>query len=176
MRWTVPSRFRWQATALFGAVVLIGFVVTRLFNLSGLEQPRTVGDYFDNPPAWPGEAWTRNGVSVSSDVLVASAGPSHCQMQAMTFLTIGWPPGTVATSAAQAREYIRTPIGTPPAPNLRGTWARNAPLPPDAADTGYRYGVLKLLIAPSDGDRYVYLVAPADSERWPRSDPMTLCS
>jgi hypothetical protein len=49
-------------------------------------------------------------------------------------------------------------------------------LPVDASDTGYRYGALKLYLALSDENSYAYLVSPTDSERWPRSDPMTLCS
>jgi hypothetical protein len=60
-------------------------------------------------------------------------------------------------------------------PYITGTWARNPTIPADAKDTGYRYGALKLYLAPSDEDSYLYLVAPADSERWPRSDPQTFC-
>jgi hypothetical protein len=52
----------------------------------------------------------------------------------------------------------------------------NPPLPQDAKDTGYRYGSLKLFLAPSDQDTYAYLVAPQGSERWPRSEPQAACS
>jgi hypothetical protein len=140
-----------------------------------LQQSRTVGSYFDSPPAWPGYAWERGGATVGRNELVTSAGPSHCQMQLMTMLTIGWPPGTRSDNAAGARQYIRDPVDKLQNSYLQGNWMRNPPRPLDLADSGYRYGVLKLYIAPSDQDRYVYLITPTDSERWPRSDPMTLC-
>jgi hypothetical protein len=91
-------------------------------------------------------------------------------------LNIGWPLGTLSTSADQDRQYVRDPGSTLPTSNLVGTWARNPTLPADAGDTGYRYGALKLYLAVSDENSYAYLVSPTDSERWPRSDPMTLCS
>jgi len=141
-----------------------------------MQQWRTVGSFFDRPPPWPGYAWERNGSTVGWQQLDTAAGPAHCDMQSMTMLHIGWPPGTRADTSASARQYIRNPAGAFPLTDLRGTWERNPSKPADLADSGFRYGVLKLYLAPSDQDRYVYLVAPADSERWPRSDPMTLCS
>jgi hypothetical protein len=91
-------------------------------------------------------------------------------------LNIGWPLGTNSTSADQDRQFVRDPGHTLQTSNLVGTWARNSTLPADASDTGYRYGALKLYLAVSDENSYAYLVSPTDSERWPRSDPMTLCS
>lgn len=141
----------------------------------GLQQWRTVGSYFDSPPAWPGYAWERGGVTVGRNELTTAAGPAHCDMQSITMLTIGWPPGSRSDNASGARQYIRDRRQHLQDPFLQGTWMRSPPAPPDLADTGYRYGVLRLYVAPSDQDRYGYLIAPADSERWPRSDPMTLC-
>ena len=141
-----------------------------------MQQWRTVGSYFDSPPPWPGYAWERNGATVGWQQLETAAGPAHCQMQSMTMIHMGWPPGTRAETSASLRQYIRNPSGPFPLVDLQGTWQRNPPKPPDLADSGFRYGVLKLYLAPSDQDRYVYLIAPADSERWPRSDPMTLCA
>lgn len=137
---------------------------------------RTVGSYFDRPAAWPGKAWTRDGRKVGWEELEASAGPSHCDWAAETFLTIGWPVGTRASTAEHARQYIRDPYRKVIGASLSGTWRRNPEVPSDAKDTGYRYGTVKLYLAPSDSDRYLYLIAPADSERWPRSDPMTACA
>lgn len=77
---------------------------------------------------------------------------------------------------AREREYIRDPSRTLQIPTLAGSWAWNPTLPADAGDTGYRYGALKLYLAPSDENSHAYLVAPADSERWPRSDPEMLCA
>jgi len=41
---------------------------------------------------------------------------------------------------------------------------------------GYRYGAIELYLNPSDQDEAIYVVSPTDVERWPRSDPMTLCA
>ena len=41
---------------------------------------------------------------------------------------------------------------------------------------GYRYGAIELYLSPSDQDETIYVVSPTDVERWPRSDPMTLCA
>jgi hypothetical protein len=136
---------------------------------------RTVGSYFDQPPAWPGKTWTKGSRSIDSAELEAFAGPAHCGWGSTTFLDMGWPLGTRWTSGAQGRNYIRDPSGTMKDPYVTGTWARNPTVPADAKDTGYRYGALKLYLAPSDEDSFLYLVAPADSERWPRSDPQTFC-
>ena len=136
---------------------------------------RTVGSYFDRPLPWPGGPWLIDGRRVGSAEMTASAGPSHCGWSSATFLTMGWPPGTGTLSAAHSRQFIRDPAGQVPHDSLLGTWARNPILPADAEDTGFRYGAIKLYFAPSDQDRYAYLIAPDDSERWPRSDPQTGC-
>jgi hypothetical protein len=169
-------RYRWQLAAVLVAVVLLGVVGRALFSITHPAHT-TVASYFDNPPAWPGQPWSRNGVEVTNEVLESSAGPEHCGWQSATLMSIGWPPGTVATSSNQARQYIRDTKGALlDSRFFKGSFAHNPALPSDATDTGFRYdGVLKLYLAPSDADRYVYLVAPADSERWPRSDPMTVC-
>src|SRR4051812_47292716 len=44
------------------------------------------------------------------------------------------------------------------------------------AQTGFAVKGVALYLAPSDEDEAVYLVAGSTVERWPRSDPMTLCS
>jgi hypothetical protein len=67
-------------------------------------------------------------------------------------------------------------VGAWRAAQRRGCVLR-ATLPSDARPTGYRYGdTLQLYVAASDQDSAVYLVAPGGAERWPRTDPMTLCS
>jgi hypothetical protein len=138
---------------------------------------RTVGSYFDHPPPWPGKPWTtKNGFGVDTRVLEAAAGPSHCAWESLTFLNIGWPLGTSAITADQSRLYIRDPNGALGGQSLTGALVRNPALPADARDTGYRYGALKLYLAPSDEDVYAYLIAPVDSERWPRSQPQLACS
>ena len=178
------ARLRPALSWAIGAVALAGFalwLVTLLPIADPLPPPlqgwRTVGSYFDRPPSWPGKPWTKDGRTVGWGEMQASAGPSHCGLDSLTFLDINWPLGTSnTTSGEQQRQYIRDPSRKLQPNYLLGSWARNPTLPADARDTGYRYGALKLYLAHSDENRYTYLVAPADSERWPRSDPGTTCS
>jgi hypothetical protein len=169
----------WVVAAVLLAVV--GFWFVTLLPIANPLPPqlqgwRTVGSYFDTPPAYPGKPWSKDGRSVDSAELDASGGPSHCGWDSVTMLNIGWPLGTRSTSADQDRQYVRDPNRTLQSATLSGTLARNPTLPADARDTGYRYGALKLYLAASDENSYAYVIAPADSERWPRSIPMTLCS
>jgi hypothetical protein len=106
-------------------------------------------------------------------VLDASAGPTHCGWDTFTFLTMNWPLGN-GSPDAENRQYIRDPFQRLTGAHLRGTWAHDPNIPGDVVDSGYRYGRLKLYLG-SDADRYVYIVAPDDSERWPRSDPPAEC-
>lgn len=135
---------------------------------------RSVGSVFDDPPPYPGFVWTRDGRPIANGELTTSAGPGHCGWQSATMLTIRWPPGTVSTTSAQARQYVRDPRG-----DIRREFQRrlvtNASLPADAQATGYRYGAIELYLSASDQDEAIYVVSPRDVERWPRSDPLTLC-
>ena len=135
---------------------------------------RTVGGYFDTPPAWPGPAWRHGNRTASWPELDASAGPSQCGWQALTFFTLGWPLGN-PSPIGPWHQYIRDPFAHLGGAHELGTWAHNPNLPADALDTGYHYATVRLYLAGSDQDRYVYIVAPGDSERWPRSDPVTEC-
>ena len=168
--------WRWKVAAVLIAGVLLAVVGRSVFDTL---QPghATVGTYFDNPPSYPGPPWTRDGVEVGNEVLSTAAGPEHCGWQSATLMFVGWPLGTDAKTSNQARQYVRDKSGKIVPPQFsRGTWEHNPALPLDAYDSGFRYdGVLKLYLAPSDDDSYLYLLAPADSERWPRSDPMTIC-
>jgi hypothetical protein len=163
---------------------LAGLVFTLVVALnacgSGSSPPgglRSVADAFSAPPAYPGYAWTKDGKSVSRSVIVAAAGPAHCHSQSATFLTIGWPLGTDAQTGAQDRQFVRDPQHVVPVSAFKGSLDLRATLPSDARPTGYRYGdTLQLYLAASDQDSAVYLVAPGGAERWPRTDPMTLCS
>jgi hypothetical protein len=134
----------------------------------------TLGAVFDMTPAYPGYPWTRDGHPVKPEELSTSAGPSHCGWQSATFLGIGWPVGTLSTSSAQARQYIRDPRAAVKA-SLHDRLELNAKLPSDARPTGYAYGSIQVYLSPTDQDEAVYLVGPSGAERWPRSDPMTLC-
>jgi len=50
------------------------------------------------------------------------------------------------------------------------------PGPTDARPTGYTFRSIQIYLSPTDQDDAIYLVGPTGAERWPRSDPMTLCS
>lgn len=136
--------------------------------------PFSVGVAFDNPPAYPGYQWTRNGQAVPAAELEASAGPNHCDWQSATILTIGWPLGTSAQNAGHSRSYIRDPKGV-----IGGTYqqrlVKDAQLPATAKPSGYKLGSIELYLSPSDQDEAIYLVTPSGSERWPRADPTFGC-
>lgn len=136
---------------------------------------RSVGAVFDDPRPYPGYTWTRDGRAVGDRELGATGGPDHCGWQSATMLIIGWPPGTVSANSTQARQYIRDPRGDIRR-ELQQKLVKNARLPADARPTGYRYGAIELYVSPSDQDEAIYVVSPTDVERWPRSDPMTLCA
>ena len=158
-------------------MVTITAVAWRL-DLLGLrsESPlSSVSSAFDSPPAYPGYAWTRDGERVSEFELTTIAGPGHCGWDSATFLFIGWPPGTAAPTAAQARQYIRDPRGDVRAV-FRERLTINVRLPSDARATGYRHGAIEVYVSASDDNEAIYVVSPAGAERWPRSDPMTLCT
>jgi hypothetical protein len=158
------------------AVLLAVLAAGVMLRSSSATRPegRTVAAYFGNPPTWPGPAWQHGNRTASWPELDASAGPGHCGWETLTFFTLGWPLGN-ASPTAPSRQYVRDPLGRLTGAHLLGTWAHNPTLPADTANTGYHYGPIKLYLAASDDDRYVYLVAPDDSERWPRSDPAALC-
>jgi hypothetical protein len=134
----------------------------------------SVAAAFDLPPTYPGYVWTREGRAVSEFELSTSAGPGHCGWDSATYLTIGWPPGTVASYATGAHLYIRDPRGAVNG-SYRDGLVLHAILPADARPTGHRHGAIEIFVSPSDEDRAIYVVGPGGAERWPRSDPMTLC-
>jgi len=136
--------------------------------------PQGLGATFDSTPPYPGYTWTREGRSVTPEELGTIAGPGHCGWQSATFLHIGWPVGTRSTTSAQMRQYIRDPHGVVGA-TLRDRLELRAKLPTDAHATGYTYGSIQIFVSASDQDEAIYVVGPTATERWPRSDPFTLC-
>ena len=133
----------------------------------------TVAEVFASALPYPGYPWTHDGKEVPASEIVAAAGPTHCGWQSATFLTLGWPLGTRPQTATGARQFIRDPNYVLPRSLPLDLHAK---LPADARPTGYRYGLVDLYLSPADQDQSVYLVLGSTVERWPRSDPMTLCS
>ncbi|MDQ6720140.1 MAG: hypothetical protein M3003_05010, partial [Candidatus Dormibacteraeota bacterium] len=108
-----------------------------------------LGAIFDVTPAYPGYTWTRDGHSVNPEELGTSAGPAHCGWQSATLLSIGWPVGTLSTSSAQARQYIRAPRAVVRAA-FHDRLDLNATLPADARPTGYSYNSIQVFLSPTD--------------------------
>jgi len=120
--------------------------------------------------------WTLNGHPVPTAEIDTLGGPAHCGWGSATFLYLAWPLGSRDYTMGDGRQFIRDPQGVVPISELRSSFVPHAKLPPDAHETGYQKGGTKLYIAPSDAGRAVYIVDGMSVERWPRSDPMTLCS
>jgi hypothetical protein len=172
----VQPRRNWVALALAVAAVLLGAAwALNVFEVRARSPLATVASAFDAPPAYPGYRWSRGGREVSQFEIVSIAGPSHCGWQSATMLNLAWPIGSSARSGDQLRQYVRDPAGEF-GPTLRGRLALNAALPKDAAATGFRLGDIELYLAPSDQDDAIYVVARSGTERWPRANPMQLCS
>lgn len=133
-----------------------------------------LGAVFDATPDYPGYAWARDGHAVTPEEFETIAGPRHCDWQSATFLFTGWPVGSRTTSSDQIRQYVRDPRGV-----LHGTFRDrlflHATLPADARPTGYAYQSIQAYLSPTDQDEAMYLIGPSGAERWPRSDPLTLC-
>jgi hypothetical protein len=165
------------ALAAFVVVGALGLIGWR-FDFLGVRTASPVSSVataFDPPPGPPGYAWTRNGRPVSGLELATFAGPDHCDSGSATYLIIGWPPGTVAPTASEARLYIRDQYGVMLDARYQRLLEPRATLPSDATPTGYRYGSIEIYLSPSDQDEAIYVVGPSSAERWPRSDPMAFC-
>ena len=157
-------------------VVLVAALAWR-FDLIGVRSSTplaSVASAFDSPPPYPGYHWTRDGRPATEFEITTIAGPDHCGWGAATMLFIGWPPGTVARTGEQTRQFIRDPQGAI-AGDFRQQLRRGVRLPTDARTTGYRYGPLEVFVSPSD-DGGIYVVSPVDAERWPISYPRTACA
>jgi hypothetical protein len=161
--------------AAVAAVLVGGIWALNVFEVRARSPLATVASAFDAPPAYPGYRWARGGREVGQFEIVSIAGPSHCGWQSATMLSLAWPIGSVASSGDQLRQYVRDPFGVF-GPALRDRLVLHAKLPVDAAATGFRLGDIAIYLAPSDQDDAIYIVAPSGAERWPRADPMRLCS
>jgi hypothetical protein len=144
-----------------------------LLSLRSASPVSTVASAFGVPPVYPGYAWTRDGQRVSDFEIATIAGPEHCGWGSAAMMFIGWPPPTTASTADRARQFIRDPHAAID-PRFREQLRQGVTLPADARSTGYRHGDIEVFVSPSD-DTGIYLVSRFDAERWPISDPMTLC-
>ena len=160
-----------------GAALLALFALAAVvwrFNIFDV-RAQSVATAFDQPLAYPGYTWTRDGRAVAPEEMETISGPSHCGWQSATMLFIVWPPGSAPTSYFTGRLYIRDPEGVYGV-RFRDRLGRNVTVPADARATGYRLGAIEVYVSPSDQDEAIYVVSPRDAERWPRVDPVRLCA
>jgi hypothetical protein len=105
------------------------------------------------------------------------SGPAHCDSQDVQLLDLVWPLGQVVTRYTDAvRQYVWDPDWVHHF-DLLGTPLRDATPPSDAHKTGYSRGRVRLWVADTDADRYVYLQqSDGTFQRWPRATRPIVCS
>ena len=132
---------------------------------------------------WAGTQWfDPDGELVpwEEDIISVFVGPDHCGWQNAVFLHVGWPVGTPPEPKnldETTRQYIRLGDIVVGGDRFTTTFHPDVALPSDAEFTGYTNEVgMELWLAPSDQDQSAYLVFQTHVERWPRADPLALCS
>ncbi|MFP3992675.1 hypothetical protein U9R90_35405 [Streptomyces sp. E11-3] len=109
----------------------------------------------------PYDIWTdEDGNRVPTYKVSGSPGPAHCDWEKAYFLGVGRGEG------ADAQTYVRDPSGTLTSDKLlTSAYEKDAPLPDDARDTGYRLDDWELWLSPDASRAYV---RTADGvEAWP---------
>lgn len=133
------------------------------------EPARRLAERYNEPPAWPGDPWTRNGKEVSRDELVLAAGAEHCSWEDSAFIA---GEALEAPRDERGQLWVRDPTGVlDHDPRAKAEFRSPATLPADAEWTGYSQDGVELWTAASDNADYVYLVNRAnreDIERWVR--------
>jgi hypothetical protein len=104
-------------------------------------------------------------------------GPAHCDLQDVQMLDLVWPLGQVVTRYTDAvRQYVWDPESVHHF-DLLGTPLRDAMPPFGAHKTGCSRGSVRLWVADTDADRYVYLQqSDGTFQRWPRATRPIVCS
>jgi hypothetical protein len=103
-------------------------------------------------------------------------GPAHCGWQDALLLSLALPIGEpVVRFDERARQYVRDPAGVVSA-ELQGRLDLDARLTDGAEFAGLSRGDVELWIDPAHVDEFVFLTDGDAVERWPRSDPPTLCA
>lgn len=110
--------------------------------------------------------------------LVLNVWADSCQANDVFFMDLSQPVGSVARKGGdQVWLYVRYPdrledyqVG------VRGSFLEEAPLPPDAYDTGFHRGDWRLWVSPSQIEQYIYVVNGDKAERWPRSSEPPICA
>jgi hypothetical protein len=104
-------------------------------------------------------------------------GAEHCGWEPVTFMHVAWPPGSVSTSLAEARQFVRDPHGVlDRSPALGGEFTRDIDPPSDAEPTGVRTDRAEIWIAPSNEDGLYLWHSEGRFDLWPRAEPPILCA
>jgi hypothetical protein len=129
------------------------------------------------PSSTPVESWTRDGRSVSTDVISSYDGAAHCEWQRVRFLHLSAPLHQAAEGEPRSAQYVRDPEGVLKDEFLRSAFRTGATLPVDARPTGYQRQGTALWLADSDRESTAYLVTedPRTVEAWPRARPNIGC-
>ncbi|MBA2571073.1 MAG: hypothetical protein H0V04_07840 [Chloroflexi bacterium] len=166
--WTIPLKGYERATATSGEVLFVyraagkvKVAIIAAFDEPDAQDRWAVVEIWAceseefGPAAEMGEGRTI-WVNDAGRILIASRGPSHCDMETATLIRYPF----------EGDQYVRDPRGIFE-DAVVGTYDGDATLPDDAERTGYRQGEDVLWVA-ADGDA-LYVVRPDRVERWPRA-------
>lgn len=160
---------RFEQCLLFVLNTEIERVPQKVDDTDAGDPERSLAQRYDEPPAWPGDPWTKDGTEVSRDELVLAAGAEHCDWEDSAFIA-----GEALEAPRDERGllWVRDPRGVlDHDPRAQAEFRSPAALPADAEWTGYVQDGVELWAAPSDKADYVYLVNRGDRqdvERWVR--------
>lgn len=108
------------------------------------------------------DVWTdADGNRVATSVVTSFQGPEHCGWQSVTFLSL------------EDQQYLRDPEHRLEEMTVT-RFDRDAELPTDAVDTGYRRGSEELWLAAEAA--VAYLVTAATVEAWPSTTDHVACA
>ena len=125
------------------------------------------------PPPSLASFWTVNGVAAPRNTIQISPGPEACGLGALTMLSAGHQLGEPMTQH-NVRQYVRDP-GNQFRPQTQTDFLPSVARPPDAFDTGYRFGrSIELWASPAD-DR-IFIVRGGIWEQWPRAQELFGCA
>lgn len=96
---------------------------------------RSLAERYDEPPAWPGNPWTKNGKEVLRDELLLAAGAEQCNWEDSAFIA-----GAALEAPRDERGllWVRDPNGVlDHDPRAKAEFRSPAAVPADAKWTGY---------------------------------------
>ncbi|MFN2451431.1 MAG: hypothetical protein ABR541_03670 [Candidatus Dormibacteria bacterium] len=169
----------WAAALSVGLLAGTAAVVATRGVVAGRAAPGTPAAVFDRVTTSASDVWSFQGRTVGPQVINSVSGGAHCGSESVTFLFMGWPPGTALPLRTAPHQYVRDPqrvfpsgVAGAPLPALQP----HATLPPDATPTGLRHAGVELYVSQGTGEGAIYVVGGGVIERWPRADPGIYCA